>query len=565
MRVFILISIVLFPAICFSQVQPLSRNDSALIEKYQSQFRAELGKKDYKEASRFLNETAFIYWEHNQNDSAIEYYERSLLLNENLGNENGVAMLHNNLGMLYSDIRNFEQALLHFDKTLAARRAEKKTQSIISALINRSLILNNLEKYQESAEGLEEALSLARKTNDLTQMRSCYGMLSETYEKAGNVEESLHYFRLYQSFHEILQKGEIEKLQTEVEEEKFLKSLAEAKSKINEEELQFRQQELEKVEEEISQYDSLNQSLLDNLTNSQLQLEVVRTKAEVDSLKAVEERNQSLAIIQKERSFRNMMLIVAISLILVVFFIIRNFYQVKRSQKLLAEKNHQIASKNEQLGELNRIIQKQNKRMLSELNVGREIQLGMLPNDFDRVTKKSSIDIFATIEPALEVGGDLYDFFMIDESHLCFCVGDVSDKGVPAALLMAVTKTLIKANAGYSRDPQKILYQVNNEISHDNEASMFVTLFLCVLNIETGELRFTNAGHNPPIIRHSSGETTLLQEIHGPVVGALEGISYKQASLQLFAGDQLTLYTDGVTEAMDHDRNLYSDETIYFH
>jgi sigma-B regulation protein RsbU (phosphoserine phosphatase) len=133
--------------------------------------------------------------------------------------------------------------------------------------------------------------------------------------------------------------------------------------------------------------------------------------------------------------------------------------------------------------------------MEDELNVGREIQMSMLPLIFPPYPRRNDFDVHAALVPAREVGGDFYDFFLIDEDRFCFCIGDVSGKGVPAALFMAVTKTLIESRARNDSSPASILTHVNNEISRHNEACMFVTLVLGILDLRTGELSFSNAGH----------------------------------------------------------------------
>lgn len=135
----------------------------------------------------------------------------------------------------------------------------------------------------------------------------------------------------------------------------------------------------------------------------------------------------------------------------------------------------------------------------SELNVAREIQLGIVPKIFPPYPERAELDIFALLEPAREVGGDLYDFFMLDDNHLCFTIGDVSGKGVPASLYMAVTKTLIKAKAESGLDPGEILARVNRELCEDNDSGMFVTGFLGILDLSGGGLTFSNGGHPPPL------------------------------------------------------------------
>lgn len=201
-------------------------------------------------------------------------------------------------------------------------------------------------------------------------------------------------------------------------------------------------------------------------------------------------------------------------------------------------------------------------RMESELNIGRDIQMSMLPLKFPPFPHRTDFAVFATLEPAREVGGDFYDFFLIDEDRFCFCVGDVSGKGVPAALLMAVTKTPIKSRATNDFSPASILTHVNDEISENNESAMFVTLWLGILDVSSGDLVYTNAGHNPPYLKRAGGELVRLDERHGPVVGAVDGLVYSEGSGQLSGGDVLFLYTDGVTEAMDPAGRLYDEDRL---
>ncbi len=200
-------------------------------------------------------------------------------------------------------------------------------------------------------------------------------------------------------------------------------------------------------------------------------------------------------------------------------------------------------------------------RIESELNVAHDIQMGLLPKIFPPYPAREEFDLYAVLEPAKEVGGDLYDFFFIDEDHLCLALGDVSDKGVPAALFMTITMTLVRSEAKKTRDPERIMAAVNDALSRDNPRSMFVTLFLGVLDVRTGELAYANGGHNPPILADAAGPR-FLKEISGPMVGAMEDMPYRPLTLHLEPGARLFVYTDGVTEAMNAARDLYSDERL---
>jgi len=198
----------------------------------------------------------------------------------------------------------------------------------------------------------------------------------------------------------------------------------------------------------------------------------------------------------------------------------------------------------------------------SELGVARKIQMSIVPKIFPAFPDRTEFDIYALIDPAKEVGGDLYDFFLLDEDHLCLTIGDVSGKGVPASLFMAVTKTLIKAKSGLDIGPDQVLYLVNNELCKDNDSGMFATIFLGVLAISTGDLAFSNGGHNTPFLQRKNGEIESLSKLPGMALGVTEGIKYVSSKVTMYKGDRLVLYTDGVTEAMNPAGELLKDERL---
>ena len=201
-------------------------------------------------------------------------------------------------------------------------------------------------------------------------------------------------------------------------------------------------------------------------------------------------------------------------------------------------------------------------RMQTELDIGRDIQMSMVPRNFPAFPDRREFDIHAALEPAYEVGGDFYDFFLVDENTLCVVVADVSGKGVPAALFMAVTRTMVKAHANAEGATDEILSAVNDELAEDNDECMFVTVFLALLDLKTGVLHFTNAGHNPSYIKRASGEMVRLDKLHGPVIAAMEDVPYGSAETSLAVGDTLVMYTDGVNEAMNAAKELYSEERL---
>jgi sigma-B regulation protein RsbU (phosphoserine phosphatase) len=201
-------------------------------------------------------------------------------------------------------------------------------------------------------------------------------------------------------------------------------------------------------------------------------------------------------------------------------------------------------------------------RMEEALKLAHDIQMSILPKIFPPFPQRSEFDLYAMIEPAREVGGDFYDFFLTDDDQLCFAIGDVSGKGVPASLFMAVTKTLLRVIATRVRRPEAVLAELNNELYRDNETGMFVTIFYGVLNIRTGTVEYSNGGHNPPYVLSSEGAVVPVDNTGGMALGVLENVSYRAKRLQLRAGESLFLYTDGLTEAMDRADNLFSERRL---
>ncbi len=201
-------------------------------------------------------------------------------------------------------------------------------------------------------------------------------------------------------------------------------------------------------------------------------------------------------------------------------------------------------------------------RMQEELNVGRDIQQSMLPRVFPAFPDRKELELYAVLEPALEIGGDLYDFFLIDDQRLCFVIGDVSGNGVPAAMFMAMTKIMVKTRASSDPSPASIVTHVNDALSAENDSCMFVTLYLGILNLRDGTLITTNAGHNPPLLKRRNGRFEWLTAQDGPLVGPMSGIVFKESFFQLGPGDELFLYTDGVTEADNRRRELFGKDRL---
>lgn len=202
-------------------------------------------------------------------------------------------------------------------------------------------------------------------------------------------------------------------------------------------------------------------------------------------------------------------------------------------------------------------VTQEKEQIKAELNIATQIQADMLPRIFPPFPDRKEFEIYASMTPAKEVGGDFYDFFMTDENHLALVIADVSGKGVPAALFMVIAKTLIKNRAQMGGSPSEILGDVNKQLCEGNEADLFVTVWLGILELSTGKIIASNAGHEYPAIKRTGGTYELMKAKHSPAVATFEGIKFRENEFELNAGDEIYLYTDGVAEATNSDNELF--------
>ena len=207
-----------------------------------------------------------------------------------------------------------------------------------------------------------------------------------------------------------------------------------------------------------------------------------------------------------------------------------------------------------------RMVSENKSRIEGELHVARGIQMSMIPKIFPPYPERSDVDMFAAVVPAKEVGGDLYDFYTREEK-LFFCIGDVSGKGVPASLVMAVTRSLFRTVSAHEKSPQRIVTTINDSMSEMNDANMFVTFFCGVLDLRNGHLRYCNAGHNAPVLVMPDGNRELPVEANLPL-GVVPGMSFSEQETDLTTGTGLFLYTDGLTEAENPAHALFGEERM---
>ena len=201
-------------------------------------------------------------------------------------------------------------------------------------------------------------------------------------------------------------------------------------------------------------------------------------------------------------------------------------------------------------------------RISAELTLANKIQSGMIPHIFPPFPDRNEFNIYAAMDPAKAVGGDFYDFYLIDDDHLCFLIADVSGKGIPAALFMMASKIILKSNALLGQSPAEILAQTNQTICSNNIEEMFITVWLGILEISTGKLTAANAGHEYPAILDPNGSFKLYKDKHSFVIGGMSDLNYKEYELQLKPGSKIFIYTDGVTEATSKDGTMFGTDRM---
>ncbi len=243
-------------------------------------------------------------------------------------------------------------------------------------------------------------------------------------------------------------------------------------------------------------------------------------------------------------------------------FEMEKIYKTNDEIEVLAESFAALSGKTKEYIKKITDITAEKERIGTELALATRIQADMLPNIYPAFPDRTEFDVYASMDPAKEVGGDFYDFFLIDDDHLCMIIADVSGKGVPAALFMMASRIIMSNNAMTGKTPAQILTDTNAAICSNNREQMFVTAWLGILEISTGKLIAANAGHEYPVIMQTGGKFELLKDKHGFVIGGMSGVKYKEYEVQLKPGSKLFLYTDGVPEATNADNELFGTDRM---
>ena len=294
-----------------------------------------------------------------------------------------------------------------------------------------------------------------------------------------------------------------------------------------------------------------------NAQETKQQLNEMNTLFHVDEL---EREQEQLKMEQERAQFRNMMIIVGLILLALIIFSIFRYIAAKRlkvAHEKLQTTHDELLVAYDQLEETTTAKE----RIESDLRIARDIQQSMIPQKFPPFPERTDIDLFASMTPAKAVGGDLYDFILLDEK-LYFCLGDVSGKGVPASLFMAVARNLFRVVSQQGLPPAEIADKLNNALSEDNDSGMFVTMFIGIIDLPTGRLDFCNAGHNPPVIKMPDGSTHFIDMEANAPLGLWAGLPYEGESIDDISGCPFFVYSDGLNEAENENHDQYGDDLL---
>ncbi len=422
---------------------------------------------DVREATRYLNEVANRHWEAKEYDQAIKYYTRSIEMNRLIDNENGIAGIQSNLGLIYFDKGEYEKSVSCFRETYKYRHAHNEKEATTSALINMSVVLNKMKCYDETIKILDEAATIAREMNDLMQMRSCYGMLSETYTKAGNTAKAADYFYLYKTVHEAIQDESQKRYQEEIEQATVKAELAEARQQYTDLELLYKQRELYEKDRVLENLDSTNRVLLLNKTKAELIIENLKINEENAELMRKKAEMQL-----KNAQLRTDFLYVGLGVVLIFVGIISFYYIQKRKiNRRLEYQNAEIKAHRNKILEQNtalenayKEISQKNEDITHSIDYAEYIQKAFLTTPQELMLRLP--DSFIYMKACAIVSGDFFWYKRIDNKILVACI-DCTGHGVPGAFMSLIGSNLLTQITEQGLiEPNQILNVLNMALYH---------------------------------------------------------------------------------------------------
>ena len=505
---------------------------------------------DKKEATRFLNMVGSHYWESKEYSSAILHFEKSLRLNQEISNINGMAMINNNLGMIHADAQTYEKSLFYFEETLKIRKTSNEKLGSISALINIAVVLNNLKRYKEAAQKLEEALVLAREINDLTQIRGCYGMLSETYEKGGNHELSIRYFNLYRTVHEMLQKEKENKYLKNIDDERLKVLLAESEKQKKEIELLMTNKELDEKQSELAKSTNDSKLLTQRFSKQELAIQVLTKDQAISNLNYLKEKEK----VEAEKKLRYYTVFGLMILVAFAVFLLISFAQKRKANIELNKKNKEVNIQREEIREQNNHleytfneIKKKNEHITSSINYARMIQAASLPSS-EKVTQLFE-NSFIFFKPRDIVSGD---FYWVGEKNnkKIIVAADCTGHGVPGAFMSMIGINLLnQIVSSIEPEPDKILAELHKgilEALNKKETNNRDGMDISILVIDEEENKISFSGAKNPLVYIQNKEIKVIKGDKESIgSNRQEAIVFTKHEIELVNQTYLYIFSDG--------------------
>jgi serine phosphatase RsbU (regulator of sigma subunit) len=524
---------------------------------------------DNREASRYLNEAATIHWEKKEYDKAIEYFEKSLRLNEAIGNEQGISGINSNLGMIYADKQEYHKAVDCFDKVLEHKQKGKDKESLIYTYVNASVVLNNVKEYAKSAMYLEAALDISQELNNTEQMKSCYGMLSETYTKAGESEKAKKYFEMYRTFHEMLQRDKELVYKQSAEEAKLRMQLAEFEKRNKELALASANQEIKEQAKTLDKYDSTNQALVENMSKQEL-------LAKWQEAKFINTQQANENKLKEERQIRYAIFAVLLFMTIAGAFLYRSYREKRKTNQQLASQNREILEQQDiivaQKDELEKhfdMLAEKNASITASITYAQRIQAAMLTHTSNLQLLLPNSFIF--FKPRDIVSGDFYWFKEWTGNHgekkVLVAAVDCTGHGVPGAFMSMIGSNLLhQIVANDIVSPELVLQELHLGITtalhqEDGDNKDGMDMVLCTFDKKHKKVEFAGAKNKLVYIQNNE-----VHEIKGDKhpIGGKDKTDNKRIftkhSIDTHQETTFYLFTDGYQDQFggEHNRKFMS-------
>ncbi len=545
---------ILLHLIMLSGINCFAQDTEDKINNYKEQLEKYRKSGDINNELEYSSKLAFVYWQNGELDKALNHFKRSLEINEKLDNPNGIKLINYYLGMIYSEKEDYQKSVNAFKKGIKISRELGMKESILHGLINLAQTYQNKSEYKKSNQYGLEAYNLAKEQNDMKQIRSAAGILTENYKKLGNSEKSIHYFEVFSSIDKHLKNEEI----TEIKEE--------SQSQVNQ-----AISEKEKTKNELAKEIDKRKSAQDSLAKAEQMTREQQMRIEMQDL----ELKRKQAKIKLERTIRNTLIIGVVLIIGVTMLLYRFYKQKQRANLMLAEQNEQINKKNKQIQEQKNKLEIQNTKLSDSIDYAQNIQSAILPTD---LFNNKEIEAFVLYKPKDIVSGDFYWYTYKEgtdnQKQIFIAAVDCTGHGVPGAFMSMIgnrslNEIIVEKNIN---EPADILYNLNlniidalNQEYSDNTDGMDVCLVRIDLNNNSKDVYFAGAKRPLYFVKNGDPEMNKIKGNRYSIGGLYKNKRKKEFEshhLTVDKGDVLYLTTDGIIDQVNENRKRFSSTRL---